>query len=357
MDNSELLLFTADVESLYPSINIADGLVQLRLALKLYNNKHTDENEFDDEEIDYIIALTTWVLNNNYFEFGTNTIWKQIRGTAMGTPVAVTFACIYLGMLEREAFNAMPEFPFKMYKRYIDDIFGIPKSKELLEQFISILNNLRPTIKITTETSNSQINFLDITIFKGKLFKENNRFDIKVFQKPINKYVYLPPTSYHSKNVFKFITGELRRYRIICNNDSDYEEIKTLFRTRLEQRGYNNPTYLDNLMKTDSEFINNRTMLLLESELRQPRETDRVPILFKTTHNPRLKNLNLRTNLKIPEYLFQDPTTQQVFGRNANQIPLLCIKRSKNIKENICKSSHKYEIPEEMIIEIQKSMT
>ena len=45
------------------------------------------------------VELLEWVLTNNFIVFG-DTYWLQIKGTAMGTPVAVTFANIYLGMLE-----------------------------------------------------------------------------------------------------------------------------------------------------------------------------------------------------------------------------------------------------------------
>jgi hypothetical protein len=261
----------------------------------------------------------------------------------MGTPVAVTFACIYLGMLEREAFSKMQTFPFKIYKRYIDDLFGLPKSKQLLLEFIDIFKNLRPSIKITYEINQTQINFLDITIYKGSLYHFNNRFDIKVYQKPINKYVYLPPTSFHSKNVFKFITGELRRYRLICNNDTDYYYIKEQFRTRLLDRGYTT-SYLHSMMMSDKTFLNNRTEMLLNFETKQLQQTNcpHIPILFKTIHNPRLKHINIRKCLEIPEFLYQDPNTKLVFNKQTT--PLLCLKRSINLREQLCKSRYAYEV-------------
>ena len=44
-------------------------------------------------------------------------------------------------------------------------------------------------------------------------FLDNGKFDISVFQKEVNKYMYIPATSGHQKHTINnFILGELRRY-------------------------------------------------------------------------------------------------------------------------------------------------
>jgi hypothetical protein len=73
----------AGVESLYPSIDINDGLYALKDTL---SNSHYDKNIQT-----LIIKLTKWVLTNNYMTFNNKT-YLQINGTAMGTPLAVTYA-------------------------------------------------------------------------------------------------------------------------------------------------------------------------------------------------------------------------------------------------------------------------
>ena len=54
----DCIILVADVVNLYPSIDIEDGLLQLRKALIICG--------FPTKEIEYIIDLTRWVLNNNY---------------------------------------------------------------------------------------------------------------------------------------------------------------------------------------------------------------------------------------------------------------------------------------------------
>ena len=83
----------ADVESLYPSIVITDGLLSLEKFLL--------SHQVSQPEILFILDLTHWVLSNNFLKFGNNH-FLQIQGTAMGTPVAVAFACIHLAIIEDE---------------------------------------------------------------------------------------------------------------------------------------------------------------------------------------------------------------------------------------------------------------
>ena len=84
---------TADVDSLYPSIVTEDGLSALNCALR--------ELKFSDDTRLYYVHLTRWVLHNNYIIFGDK-IFRQIKGTAMGTPLAVSYANIYLSVLEAQ---------------------------------------------------------------------------------------------------------------------------------------------------------------------------------------------------------------------------------------------------------------
>ena len=95
---SNCSLLAADVESLYPSIDINRGLDALTAALKA-NNTDRDTRHF-------IVQLTRWVLMNNVTEFNGK-LYLQTRGTAMGTPCAVVFACIFMGTIERKTWSIL----------------------------------------------------------------------------------------------------------------------------------------------------------------------------------------------------------------------------------------------------------
>ena len=80
-------LVEADVENLYPSIVIEDGLKSLHNALAYYN--------WEVSNVEFIVELAHWVLANNLitiFSFRDRYYLQKI-GTAMGTPFAKTFAC------------------------------------------------------------------------------------------------------------------------------------------------------------------------------------------------------------------------------------------------------------------------
>jgi hypothetical protein len=239
------VIVTADVESLYPSIVTEDGLNALNTALK--------EVGTDDIVRTLYVELTRWVLENNYLSFGNKT-FRQIKGTAMGTPLAVTYANIYLCVLESQVMKeCLIDNPFfrtpLLYKRFIDDILAIFDNENDGLEFINKFNNIRPgIIRLTHSIREDEGVFLDTTIFRNDDFDRTLTFETKLYQKPMNKYVYLHYESCHSKILFKsFIQSELKRYRLTCSRDVDYENAKFAFRQRLLARSYP-PETLDEWM-------------------------------------------------------------------------------------------------------------
>ena len=101
----------ADIDNLYPLIDIDDGLNALYSFLK-------QRTSLDKDHIKFLVSLVRWVLKTNYVTFGDHTI-LQNSGTAMGTPCAVVFACIYVHVLEQEALDifASTRLIFKIYLR------------------------------------------------------------------------------------------------------------------------------------------------------------------------------------------------------------------------------------------------
>ena len=62
---------------------------------------------------------------------------------------------------------------------------------------------------------------------------------ISLYQKPHNKYQYIPTQSQHKSSIFKnFILQELKRYQLSCTLHSDFLLIVEQFKKRLEDRGY-----------------------------------------------------------------------------------------------------------------------
>ena len=89
---------------------------------------------------------------------------------------------------------------------------------------MNILNSRRKNIKfeykIGNEAKQNPTNFLDLSIWMGNRFKRERKLDTKLFQKKLNKYLFLPESSFHRYHVFKsWTTPYLERIRI---SDYDY---------------------------------------------------------------------------------------------------------------------------------------
>ena len=89
----DIVLCTIDVVGLYSNIPHEDGLVGMRKALDVLEDKTV--------LTDSLIELVECVLKNNTFEHNTS-FYKQQRGTAIGTKMAPPYAVIFMGDMEEK---------------------------------------------------------------------------------------------------------------------------------------------------------------------------------------------------------------------------------------------------------------
>ena len=332
---SDCIILCADVNSLYPSIPIKEGLEYFQKSLER-NIINVPRKDLSSINIKLIVKLMEWVLNNNYFKFGEY-CYHQINGTAMGTPAAVVFACLFLDQLETEVFRELQQeftrrFPIHLlYKRYIDDIFAIFPDEGLANSFLKKFASKFPSIFCSSSTITSTHGiFLDLYIYKGNQFASTSKLDTKVYQKPQNKYLYLPPNSYHSRSIFKaFIIAEINRYRLLCNNDEDFLQLKDEFFTRLLARGYNKD-FLQHCFNKQKD----RHRLLQKALARYstPSNNDTnnntgktTPCTFIVSHTPDIKPLQLKKLLKLPDNIKYNPYLQDTYKHVFNQQdPIIC---------------------------------
>ena len=136
------------------------------------------------------------VMLNNIFSFGDMT-FKQMNGTAMGTPPAPPYATIYYGLHESKF---LPQYQNHVvfYKCFIDDVLGIwlphpnPKiNSQLWEEFTASMNNY-PGQTWEFNTPTNKVDFMDLTISIT-----NGNISTSLFEKPLNLHLYIPPHSAH----------------------------------------------------------------------------------------------------------------------------------------------------------------
>jgi hypothetical protein len=225
------LLFSADATSMYTNIETQLGVASIQALLS--NNTTLLPPNYPTN---LILQMLTIIMENNIFSFA-DTFWKQQSGTAMGTPVACTYAMLSFGQYENA--EILPNYQSNLiyYRRYIDDILGIwipspCNNNNSFESFKLKLNSWG-SLKWVVQEPSTKVQFLDLNITL-----DNSTIRVETYQKPMNLYLYIPPLSAHPPSCFKgLIFGELRRYWS-QNSPETFQKLLSKFIQRLVDRGH-----------------------------------------------------------------------------------------------------------------------
>jgi hypothetical protein len=326
------VIFCADVKNLYPSIPFEFGLHAVRTLLIRFN--------FHD--VNFVVDLLRWVLKHNYLSFD-NIIYQQISGTAMGTPCAPVYANLVLFYIEEPLLSTQQYQPL-LYQRYLDDIFAIFPSTETATQYGIAFNQVCSEIQLDAITIGNSGIFLDLNITlpqSSPLVEQHpllqRSVSIKLYQKPSNKYLYIPPTSSHHKHIIKnFIVNELLRYKLYNSSIEDFLHCKELFFQRLQARGYNVhylqriftvpiPLRQDILHRKRIELSRKKNPVMNDKHKHSP-----VAIL----HLPKLKhhtNKQIQQLFSLPYSILQHDYFKQAFPHHCRSLPLIARKLGKNL--------------------------
>ena len=175
-------LVTADAVSMYTNIDTAHALTVLPTMIPM-NRIHGKA----------ILKALEIIMRNNIFKFA-DTYWKQLTGTAMGTPPAPPYATLYYG--SREKYLLQKYQPWIIfYKRYIDDVLMLWDFNNNLShtKFREFSNEMAyGRLQWEIHHPSNRVDFLDITITL-----QNGHIFTNLFEKALNLYLYLPPHSSH----------------------------------------------------------------------------------------------------------------------------------------------------------------
>ncbi|BHF78721.1 hypothetical protein SprV_0602183500 [Sparganum proliferum] len=159
-----------DVTSLFTSIPQDLAVETIELLLREKYDK--TENRLGHAQI---IQLLKFCLKT-YFTFD-GTIYEQVKGTPMGSPISGLIAEAVLQRLESLVFlHHRPKF----WARYVDDTFVVIERDQVLT-FKEQLNAIFPDIQFTMEEEeeNNQLAFLDVLVCR----KDCGGLKTKVFRK------------------------------------------------------------------------------------------------------------------------------------------------------------------------------
>lgn len=231
-------LITWDITSLYTNIDEALGIQAISFWLDNYQFAHIYKRFTKD----FILEAIKIVLTGNIFEY-KGKFYRQIKGTAMGTNFAPTYAILTIGYLEMQFYKKCEEhfsenvakYIVSNFKRYIDDCiliwdnnFGDPNLLTVL------LNNLHPAIKYIMSISITKIPFLDIL-----LVIESDRIETEIYKKPTDSDAILHFTSCHNRKIKRSIPYSLAiRITRIVSTPLKQEYFFSSLRERLLKYGY-----------------------------------------------------------------------------------------------------------------------
>ena len=159
------MLVSMDVTSLYTNIPQKEGI---NIVSKTCEAFHLNKPPIPTLYLRGMLGLS---LKENSFHFnGKN--YLQTHGTAMGTKMAVSFANIFMAVVERKIIYRSHLKPHS-WKRCSDDVFSLWNvNKEKINSFIELANSYHLTRKFTAEISDKETTFLD-TCVRAKDLRKN----------------------------------------------------------------------------------------------------------------------------------------------------------------------------------------
>ena len=152
----------------------------------------------------------------------------------MGTTAACIYATIYYAYHERKTLLPKYKNNLLFFKRLINDTFGIWKPSDDPNAWKNFKEHLSfGILELEVEEHTTSANFLDLMISINKYSKINTR----TYQKEMNLYLYLPPTSSHPLSVMRgMIYGMLIKYDEQNSHRKHYLEMIVLLFRRLATR-------------------------------------------------------------------------------------------------------------------------
>jgi hypothetical protein len=316
-------LLTADVEALYPNMDIKTGLT-------LISDFLIELDWESPQRRDFLLWAMEFTLTKGYIYF-KGMIFQQTNGAAMGSPMIPPYANIFMHMLERKVINNHSQ-NILLYKRFIDDIFLIIlNTPDIIQHVQNDLNNLKPFIKLTWTLPSLKIDFLDITITNDL---KHSKFQTNTFQKPLNKYSYLPFKSYHTLSMKSgFIKGEAIRYARLCSRKKDFNKMIALFTIRLQRRGYPLPFINKSLQQVN---FKQRTQYIINKK-----KQNQIPYIFKILYNSKVNHQTLREALNKFSHSI---TTIPNLPKSLKQKVTICYKLPPPLHNKVLKARREKEL-------------
>ena len=222
-DDYKLVSF--DVKSLFTSI-------PLQLALQCTETAIRQSTATLPLPTEDIMDLLNLCLTSTYFQYNGKH-YKQLHGTAMGSPVSVVVAEIVMQNIEERALTTCRQM-IPLWLRYVDDTFTAVHKDEI-DEFHDHLNEQNADIQFTREVEeDGKLPFLDCLVSR-----DENTLRTTVYRKATHTDRLLDESSYnptsHKATTIKTLT---RRAQLVCNTPDSLSDENKYLRRVFDKNNY-----------------------------------------------------------------------------------------------------------------------
>ena len=286
----------------------------------------------------YIKELIELILTSNCFKFG-NRFYHQIKGTAMGTPMAPGYANVFMGVVEEDLLDRYERetgFRPKVWLRFLDDVFMLWQyGPDELKKFQSYMQSFAKGRGMKTELQFTFEVGVSVPFLDTKVTIDGHHLTTTLYSKQTDAHLYLRRDSCHPPSCTKgLVKGELLRARRICSTEDGFKEAAESMIGYFGERGFERR----DMEKTYREVLNIKRDEVLEYKAKP--ENDRVP--FVVTFHPRLRKLG--NVLHKYFYLLQ---SNERLKRSFPQPPMVAFRRLRNLRDMLMHSKLRREEKEE----------
>ena len=249
VDATNIVMASFDVKSLFTQIPLNENIdicvnesfKQLdnsnENALDLLTCSYLDKNSyFTKNDFKKLLELAT--LDMHFLFNGT--LYKQVDGVAMGSPLGPTLANTFMCYWEEKWLENCPhDFKPLLYRRYVDDTFLIFNSPDHVALFLNFLNSRHINIEFTCDLENNKsLPFLDLHVKRQESCFTTTIYRKATFTGLLSKFESFTPLKYKENLIATLIH---RAYKL-CSSFSNFDVEVNFLKSILAKNGY--PLYL-----------------------------------------------------------------------------------------------------------------
>ena len=282
-------LYSLDVESLFTNVPV-HRTINIILE-KVYNHPTMKAPAIPKEKMKELLIICTTEVP---FRKPDGTMFIQLDGVSMGSPLGPTFANFFMAEVENRTLDGMTSTTKpSLYGRYIDDIFVLCSEEILLhmKDLMSQISGMNFTIEKSIE---NKLPFLNVLVEK----LENNTYKTTVYRKPTDNGKCLNAIS---ECPDRYKESVVKGFLLRAKNLSTYREDMMLEISRSKQilinNGYTNKLVdteirklLTNTPRNDNNNITNTHKVFYKNHMTTVYKQSERAIKDAITSNVRVKN-------------------------------------------------------------------